>query len=139
MTRTIDMQDIMYLNLFSKITQVSADFCFKYNNNLMFCVDKRDLNRALGREGENLKKLSEKMNKRIRIIAKPRGIEEARSFISLVISPVQFKDLQITNNEIIVHSGGKQIKATLLGRNKIRYEEMKKVVKGFFGREYRVA
>ena len=38
--KTIDMQDMRYLNLFGRITQVQTRLCFQYNNFIVFCVPK---------------------------------------------------------------------------------------------------
>ena len=132
------MQDIMNLNLFSKITRVSTSYCFTYNNILMFCVPREKISQALGRQGENLKKMSDRIRKRIRILPKPNNIDDAKNFFQAIINPAEFKEFKITDNEIIVTAGGKENKAILLGREKRRYEEMKKIIRNFFNKEYRV-
>ena len=137
MINIIDMQDLRHLNLFRKITKIQTRYCFGYNEILMFCVPKRDISKALGKGGENLKKISDIIKRRVRIIPLPNGIEDAKSFIGSVVAPVGFKDIEITSNEIIVNAGNEN-KAALLGRNKRRLNEMKKIVKDFFGVDYRI-
>lgn len=139
MVSTINMQDMRYLNLFNKITRVQTRFCFSYNETLMFCVPKPKISQALGKNSENLKKISGIIKKRVKVVPIPRGIEDARKFIELIIAPATFKEMAITDTEIIITAGNVQNKATLLGRNKRRLEEMKKIVKDFFGLDYRVA
>ncbi len=131
------MQDMRHLNLFSKITRVQTRYCFDYNNILMFCIPKSKISQALGKSGENLKKMSNILKKRIRILPKPRDIQDAEAFIRGIINPVTFNSIEIKNNEIIVNAGS-QNKAALLGRNKRRLIEMQKIVKEFFGIEYKV-
>jgi transcription antitermination factor NusA-like protein len=106
-----------YLNLFGKITHVETRFCFKYNEAIVFCVPNPLIPRALGKGGENLRKISEILGKRIKIIPMPRGIEDARRFIEFIVSPVKFKNLEIRGNEMILNAG-MQSKAALIGRNK---------------------
>ena len=65
MVNTIDMQDIMHLNLFAQITKIDTRFCAKYNNAIIFCVPKNLLSRALGEQGKNLRKLSETFGRKI--------------------------------------------------------------------------
>ena len=103
----------------------------------MFCVPKSKISQALGRDNENLRKLSGIVKKRIRVLPKPRGIEDAKTFIQQIIAPVTFKEMNITPEEIIVNAGSEN-KAALLGRNKRRLLEMQKIVKNFFGLDYRV-
>lgn len=139
MANVIDMQDMRHLNLFERVTRISTRFCFRYNETIYFCVPKPFIQRAVGENGSNIKRLSEILRRRIKIIPIPNGVEHARQFIEAIVSPVEFKDLEVTPNEIILTAGSVQTKATLMGRNKKRLLEMKKIIKDFFGREYRIA
>jgi len=137
MIKTIDMQDMRYLSLFEKITHIRTRFCFKYNDTLMFCVEKSEIPMALGERGINLKRISDIVKKRVRIIAKPNGISEAKIFIQAIVAPVEFKEIEIKDNEIIL-TAGMQSKAALLGRNKRRLLEMQSIVKDFFEVNFRI-
>ena len=138
MVNTIDMQDLMYLNLFDKITRVRTRFCFKYNETVYFCVPKPLISRAIGEGGRNVRRMSEMIKRKVRIISVPEGIGDARMFIQSVVSPVTFKGVEVKDNEIII-SASTQSKASLIGRNKKRLLEMQKVIRDFFGKELRIA
>jgi len=137
MVKTIDMQEMRYLNLFESLTGVRTSFCFKYNENIVFCVPKPLVSRAVGDGGRNIRKLSEILGKKIRVIAAPRGVYDSEIFIKTLISPLTIKDFQLKDNEII--AGGGKNKAALIGRNKRRLLEMQKIVKDFFERDFRIA
>lgn len=137
MESTLDMQDLRYLNLFSKITKVDTRYFFEYNNMLIFCVPKRMVQKALGKNAENLKKMSSIVGKRIRVVAYPEGTEDAREFIERITSPITFSGLEITADEIIMVAG-KMNKALLIGREKKRLNEMKNIVRYFFKRDFRI-
>ena len=137
MTSTFDMQDLRYLNLFAQITKVNTRYFFEYNNMLVFCVPRRLIKQALGQNAENLKKMSGIIGKRIRVVAHPNGVEDAREFIERVVSPLTFNDLEITTNEIIMNAG-RMNKALLIGREKRRLIEMQNIIKYFFKREFRI-
>jgi len=136
MVNTIDMREIRYLNLFEKIMRVRTRFCFKYNNALVFCVPKTLMAKAIGEKGKNIKKMSGILDKKIKVVVAPNGIGDVKIFIEAVISPVTFRNIEIKDNEIIVTGGSN--KAALIGRNKRRLLEMQKVVRDFFGKEFRV-
>ncbi|VVB83392.1 Uncharacterised protein [uncultured archaeon] len=138
MVNTIDMQDIMHLNLFSQITRINTRFCMKYNGAIIFCVPKNLLAKAVGEQGRNLRRLSETLGKKIRIIPMPRGLHDARGFIQTIVKPITFKDLEIKGNEIIITAGNIQSKAALIGRDKRRLIELEKIVESFFGKELKV-
>ncbi len=139
MVKTINMQDMRHLNLFSRITRVNTRFCFRYNEMIVFCVPIREVSRSIGEGGKNIYELKRILGKKIRVIPQPRGIQDAKQFIENIVKPVMFKNFEINNNEIIIESGGMQNKAMLLGRNKRRLLEMQEIIKDFFGKEFRVA
>jgi len=138
MVNTIDMKDMRYLNLFAKITGVKTRYTFSYNEVIFFCVPKSVLSKALGKDANNLRKISEIIRKKVKIIPIPMGAYHAKDFFQTIVDPVTFKEFAIKNNEIIV-TAPRQSKAALIGRNKRRLEEMKKILKSFFGKDYRVA
>ena len=137
MISTLNMQDLRYLNLFAQITRVNTRYFFEYNNMLVFCVPRRLIKQALGQNAENLKKMSGIIGKRIRVVAQPNGVEDAREFIERVVSPLTFNDLEITTNEIIMNAG-RMNKALLIWREKRRLIEMQNIIKYFFKREFRI-
>ncbi|RLG12598.1 hypothetical protein DRN73_01935 [Candidatus Pacearchaeota archaeon] len=134
---TIDMQDMRHLNLFQRITGVSTRYAIKYNEMIIFCVPKRLMSKALGEKAKNIRKISEILGKRIKIIPIPQGIRHIKQFIEAIVSPVVFKDLEVKGNEVILTAGSRS-KAALLGRNKRRLLEMQKIIKDFFGKEFKI-
>jgi NusA-like KH domain protein len=137
MVNTLDMQDLRYLNLFEKVTGIRTHYCFEYNNAVIFCVPREFVSRAIGPEARNLRRISEIIKKRVKVIAIPNNSQDIRRFIELVVSPVTFKDLEISTNEIILNAGS-QSKAALIGRDKRRLIEMQKIIKDFFKKDFRI-
>lgn len=137
MVNTIDMKNMRYLNLFERITKVNTRFCFYYNNNIIFCVPKRLVSKAVGESGKNVKKISEILKKRIKIISYPKNLEDSRKFVEDIISPVIIKDFESKKDEIII-TAGSQSKAALIGRNKRRFLEMREIIRNFFGKEFKI-
>jgi transcription antitermination factor NusA-like protein len=123
-----------HLNLFSQITRINTRYCMTYNDTIIFCVPREFVMRAVGEEGRNIKRLSEILQKKIRVIPSPGGIQSVRQFIENIVKPVTFKDLEIRGREIIL-TAGSQSKASLIGRNKRRFFELQKIVKDYFGKE----
>jgi len=137
MVNTIDMKDIRYLNLFESIMKVRTRFCFRYNDAVIFSVPRELVSKSIGENGRNVRQMSEILGKRIRVIAAPRGLQDAGSFIKVLVSPLTIKGFEIKDSEIIV-SGGNN-KAALIGRNKRRFLEMQKIIRDFFGKDFRIA
>lgn len=139
MVNVIDRKDIRYLNLFSNVTRIPTKYCFEYNNVIIFCVPRKLLRKAVGEDAKNLRKISEIIRKRVKVVAIPESVEDARGFIEAVISPFTFRDFEISGNEIIVTGGGSQNKAALIGRNKKRLQEMQEIIRDFFKKDFRIA
>lgn len=139
MVNTIDMQDLRHLNLFGQITKISTRFCFTYNGMIFFCVPRSLVSRAVGKNGENVKKMNEILGKRIRIISQPNGTGEVKRFIESIVTPVTFNGVEFSGNEIIINSGNTQNKAALMGRHKKRLMELGKIVKDYFNKELKIA
>ncbi|MBI1973010.1 hypothetical protein HYS50_03320 [Candidatus Woesearchaeota archaeon] len=137
MVNTINMQDIRYLNLFEKIMKVRTRFCFRYNDSLIFSVPRELVAKSIGENGRNIRQMSEILGKRIRVVAAPNGVQDASMFIKSIISPLTIKGLEIKDNEIVVNGGSN--KAALIGRNKRRLLEMQKIIRDFFGKDFRIA
>jgi len=137
MVKTIDMQEMRYLNLFEQITRVRTRFCFKYNENIIFCVPRQLVARSIGENSRNIREMGNILGKRIRVIPAPNGSHDAEAFIKAIITPLTIRDFHADANEIVI--GGGKNKAALIGRNKRRLLEMQKIVADFFGKEFRIA
>jgi len=137
MAGTIDMQLMRYLNLFEKITRVRTNDCFKYNETIFFCVPSPMMSKSIGKNAFNIKKLNEILNKKIKVISVPEGIEDIKIFVQNIVDPVTFKDIEVRGDEVIL-SASTQSKAALIGRNKRRLQEMQKIIRDFFSKEFKI-
>jgi len=137
MVKTLDMKFMRYLNLFEKISKVSPLHCFEYCGNIIFIVNEKNISRAIGEEGRNVKKISEILQKKVKVIAKPKDESDIERFIFNVIHPAKFKSIEIKKDEVIIKAGS-QSKAMLIGRNKSHLIEMQKIIKQYFNRNFKI-
>ncbi|MBI2044076.1 KH domain-containing protein [Candidatus Pacearchaeota archaeon] len=135
--KTIDMQQMRYLNMFSKVTQVPTSSCFVYNNTIFFSVSKNQISKAIGENGRNIKRMSEIFGKRVRVVSKPEGVSDSKKFIESIVNPLRFKELEVRDNEIVI-TAGSQSKAALIGRFKRRLEELQDISKEYFGMDVKI-
>ncbi|MAH47813.1 hypothetical protein CMI37_18470 [Candidatus Pacearchaeota archaeon] len=133
MASTIDMQLMRYINLFTKIAKVPTTKVFVYNNVIVFAVPEPLVSKAVGKDGINVRKLGETLRRRIKVIATadPNDREEIERFISNVVSPVTFNKVEIKENVAVI-SAGRQSKAALIGRGRIREKELSEIMNNFF-------
>ena len=134
MVRTLDMQFIRYMNLFSKISKVRASHCFSYNNMLIFVVPKFKVKIAIGKDNKNLENLSKVLRKKVRIVAEPTSKESAdiEHFVKTIISPVEYNTFELKEGQVTI-TAGREGKARLIGRQRIRQKELQEILEQYFG------
>ena len=138
MTAVIDMKAMRYINLLDKVSRVRTRKCFIYNNIIYFAVNKRQVSRAIGNAASNIKKIQEKTGKKVRIIKEADGKQDLKTFVEAIVSPAKLKSIEINENLLTITAGNKQNKASLIGRDKRRYEELKKILQDFFNLDLKI-
>ena len=131
---TIDMQMMRYINLFGKISGVPTTRCFNYNNQIVFVVPPSKVSMAIGKGAVNVRKLRDILRRNIRVIAMPSkdNPREIGKFVGDVVEPLEFNSVDV-KEDIVTINAGKQSKAALIGRNRIREKELGEVIKSYFG------
>src|SRR5680860_425553 len=134
MANVIDMQLMRYINLFGRITNISTTKVFYYNNQIIFAVPKAMVSVAIGKGACNIKKISETLRKKIRVVSMPAvdDVEGIKKFVEDVVVPIEIGGVDMKGGSIVVN-GGRQSKAALIGRNRTREKELADVLKDFFG------
>lgn len=132
--KTFDMQFIRYINLFRKVTRINAKHCFLYNNMIVFIVPRGKVEFAIGKDNYNLKRISSIIGKRIRVIEEPNDRRDLERFIRVLISPTEYQSLNFNDaNQELAITAGRDSKALLIGRGRIRETEMKSILEQYFG------
>lgn len=132
MVKVLDMRFIRYANLFERITRIRAQHCFSYNSMILFVVPRNFVSQAIGKDNSNLRKLSDILGKKIKIVPAPTGIDSIENFVSVIVHPVKFKAIEVKDEQAIINAGA-QSKAALIGRNKSRLDEMSEILDQYFG------
>jgi transcription antitermination factor NusA-like protein len=119
------------MNFFERCTGTRSNHCFTYNGTLIFVIDPNLVMRAVGRDGANIKILSLRLRKKIKVIGTPSGVSEIERFVSAIVYPVKFKKITLEGEEATINAS-QQSKATLIGRNKHRLEELQNILDEYF-------
>ena len=134
----IDMQAMRYINLLDKFSRVRTRQCFTHNNTVFFAVDPALVSKAIGPAAENIRRIQEQIGKKVKIIREPNGIQNCKRFIEEIVAPVRTKSVEIKDGCIFITAGNNQNKAALIGRDKRRYEELKRIVSDVYGLDLRI-
>jgi len=99
-----------------------------------FVVGKSDVTQAIGPKNSNLEKLSQILKKRIRIVAQPteKNQEAMETFVKTITSPIEYNAFELKNNEVKI-TAGREGKARLIGRGRIRQKELSEILEQYFG------
>ena len=127
MGATLDLDMIYSLNLFSKISGVRTKSCFRYNNWLIFVVPPQIISKALGERGDNIKQMSRMLKTKVKVIPS----SSLEPFVKSIVYPVKFKRLSFENGEVTIFAGPNS-KASLIGRDKARAQELERILKDYF-------
>ena len=128
-----------YINLLDKVTRVRARKCFVYNNVIYFAVHPKFLSQAIGPSAKNLKIMSERLGKRVKIIRDTQdNLKGVEKFIESVVSPIEFISIESKNGFFVLTAGSRTTAATLIGRNKVRLSELSKIIRSYFGKELKI-
>lgn len=131
------MQTMRYINLLSKVSYVKTSKCFSYNNVIVFAVPKEMMSKAIGINGRNVHHIQETLRKRIKIIREASGAEDAERFVRDIVEPLEFRSLEIKDGEFLLTAGG-QHKAALIGRNRVRLNELSQILEDTFGKPLKI-
>ena len=122
------MQLMRYINLFERISRVSTNKCFVYNNTIIFAVPSDLVSKAIGRDAENIKQMSEILRRKIKVIALSENLEK---FIASIIEPYEAMKIEVRDDFVLL-TANKQNKAGIIGRNRMRQQELEDILKKFF-------
>lgn len=138
MAAVIDMKAMRYINLLDKVSRVKTRHCFVYNNAVFFAVQRNQVSQAIGPAASNIKKIQDSLGLRVRIIKEAEGTTDVKRFVEDIVSPIEPKEIEVKDKELIVTAGNMQNKASLIGRDKRRLEELKRIVEENFNLQLKI-
>ncbi|RMD67106.1 hypothetical protein D6817_02460 [Candidatus Pacearchaeota archaeon] len=135
----IDMQTIRNINLFEKVTRVKTKWCFPYSNSIVFVLrDKRETLRASELLKQKRELVEKTLGKRVKLVWLPRSNASLREFVEEIVAPTKFKDLVVEGNKVTIVAGTRQSKGLLIGREKARLNELKRILNDVLGKELEI-
>ncbi len=117
------------MNLFSSLTGARLKDCFEVDEIIYFVVDEGQIGKAVGKGAVNVKKLQEKLNKKIKIIEFNHDLIK---FVKNLIFPLKVNSITEEEGIVELRSDDRQTKGLLIGRNAKNLKIMTDVVKRYF-------
>ena len=133
--KIITTEIIGYINLFESLTRARVKDCYQGINALIFIVYEGEAGKAIGKKGENIKRLTNLLKKRIKVV---EFNDNPVKFISNLISPIK-TDIHLEGEKTVVIEGrGIKFKQAVLGPERKNLKEIQDIVSHYFNLEIQV-
>ncbi len=125
-----DSSLLFSMSLFEKITHAPLKDCFiDDNDTLCFIVPETQLGKAIGKKGINVKLLSDKLKRRIRIYEYSNNLN---LFVKNLLYPIKVNEIKEENNIIYIKDQSVSNKSMIIGRNAKNLRNTEKIIKRYF-------
>ena len=129
----LDKDLIQKINLFEKLTGARVKDVFNSNGMLMI-VNFGDIGRAVGKNGANVRKYSEMINEKIKIV---EFNQNPIAFFKNLIMPLKIENVEKEDDFINVNADTKT-KGLLIGRDRRNLSFYNTILKRYFNTEIKV-
>lgn len=125
----INNETIQLMQLFEMVTKVHLKDCFFGKERVIFIVPENDIIRAIGKNGANIKKIEEKINKRIKLVG---FSDNVCKFIKSFLYPIKAEEIKLEEGVVIIKVNGTREKGLIIGRDRQNLNYLKEIVKKYF-------
>ena len=127
----LDLETTGYSSIVERMTGARVKDCFRDDTDetIYFVVSFGHLGKALGKGGSNIKRIQERLGKRIKIIEYRNTVV---GFVKNVIYPLKVESIEQKDGVIIIRDNNKKTKSLLIGRQGKNLKLLNRAVKRFF-------
>ena len=130
-----DSDLIGLITLFESLTGARVKDCIA-NEKLIFIINENEMGKAIGKNGSNIKRVENKLNKKIKLVEFSKDILQ---FIKNLAYPVELTEIEQEDDLIIIHGKNTSIRAMIIGRERQNLNHLNEIVKRYFNiREIKV-
>jgi len=123
-----------FITLFEKVTQAKVKDFYCGDLRIIFIVNKGYIGKAIGKGGENIRKLTNMFNKKIKVV---EYNEDVKKFIENLIAPIKGK-VYIEEDKVVIEGRGARFKKEVLGRGRENLKEYQKITSKYFNYQLQV-
>lgn len=130
-SQVFDTDTLQLIAHFEKLTGVRVKDFYDHNDRLVFIIETGGLLRALGKDGANVKKLNEQLNRRIKVA---EFNPDLKLFIRNLIHPLKVERMEEADAEGIVtlHDSDVKTKGLIIGAKAQNLRFYERVVRKYF-------
>ena len=128
-TRKYTAETIGLINLFENITGSKVKDCIIIEDGLMFIVDSEFMGRALGAKGNNLRKIEDRVKRKVKVIEFSQNIEK---FIRNLVYPIKPREIRLQDDKIEIIASDSKMRGMLIGRDRKNLKRLQELVGRYF-------
>jgi len=123
-----DSDLIRLITLFESMTGAKVKDCIP-NEKLVFVVEENEMGKAIGRNGSNIRRIENKLKKRIKLVEFNNDVLQ---FMKNFIYPIEVEDVKQEGRRITIYEKDTGTKAMLIGRERQNINHISDIVKRYF-------
>tara|TARA_Y100000310_G_C20275213_1_gene619888 strand:+ start:84 stop:470 length:387 start_codon:yes stop_codon:yes gene_type:complete len=118
-----------YIILFENLTHVKVKDAYQRNGSLWFVIEKGGMFRAVGKNGERVKKIENMLKKKVKLVEYD---DDVCRFSSHLIYPVKAKNIEFSDGNLVFELNDVKSKGLLIGRERKNLKDLKEVLSRYF-------
>ena len=125
------LQNVQTIAFFESLTKARLKDCIEEDTTgiLYFIVEPFELGKALGKGAANVKRLEEKLNRKIKIVEFDSNV---LNFVAKLSYPVKPKNVEEKDGIVTITSPDLTGRGFLIGRGAVNLRAMEKIVQRYF-------
>jgi len=124
-----DAETIKIMSLFQSLTGALLKDCIQTKNQVIFIVQPGEIGKSIGKNAVNVKRLASRLKRKIKIV---EFSEDVLTFTKNIIHPIKIKDIENTNETIIITPFDLKSRGYIIGKGGTNLRNIEQIVKRHF-------
>lgn len=120
-------EELEYMQYFENVTGARVRDCVINGDAVFIVVEPGNMGAAIGKKGENVKKIKNKTNKNVSIV---EYSSDPRKFVQNLFAPAKLDEIEISKDKVVVSSKERN---RLIGQRGNRIKRAKMLMERYFG------
>ena len=125
----LTQDSINLINLFERITKARVKDCIIEEKKLIFIVNEEDISRAIGKNGNNVKRIINLAKKDVQVVAYN---DDVTKLILNLIYPNKVDNIKLDNKIVSINVSDSMTKGRIFGRDRENLKRVANISKRYF-------
>jgi transcription termination/antitermination protein NusA len=125
----LDHNTLSISTIVERLTKAKVKDCFEEEGTLYVIINPGQLGKAIGKGGSVIKKVEEKVNKKVRMIEYSGDVLK---FVRNIIYPIKPSEIISHEGNVVIKDSNRMLKSKLIGRDSKNLVVIRRAVQRFF-------